>query len=63
MNMLGSHEEEDDHGEVFLDEADIINEIPVDEEGLSFLPLSLPKGFCEVCFTNYCVYFVDLRSS
>uniref|UniRef100_A0A0A0KBX7 Uncharacterized protein n=2 Tax=Cucumis sativus TaxID=3659 RepID=A0A0A0KBX7_CUCSA len=34
MSISGSHEEEDDHGEVFLDEADIIHEVPVDEEDL-----------------------------
>jgi hypothetical protein len=35
------HDEEDDNGEVFLDEADIIHELPSDEEGPSSLSLSL----------------------
>lgn len=52
MSISGSHEEEDDHGEVFLDEADIIHEVPVDEEGLSFLLLILHLCSCEVCVTN-----------
>ena len=30
-------EEDDDQGEVFIDEGDIINEVDVDEEGPQFL--------------------------
>ena len=53
MNIPGSCEEEDDHGEVFLDEDDILHEVQVDEEGLSFLLLILPLCFSEVSYTNY----------
>lgn len=35
--MNGHGDEEDDHGDVFLDEDDVIQEITVDEEGLKSL--------------------------
>lgn len=52
MNIPGLHDEEDDHGEVFLDEADIIHEVSVDEEGLSFLLLI----FCAYVFLLSLLY-------
>lgn len=44
------HDEEDDEGEVYLDEADIIQELPVDEEG----PLSLSRSRY-ICFVSLSV--------
>jgi hypothetical protein len=34
-NRLLHDEEEDDQGEVFLDDSDIIDEVAVDEEGIT----------------------------
>ena len=39
--MKAHGDEEDDHGDVFLDEDDVIQEITVDEEGLISPSLSL----------------------
>lgn len=41
-------EEDDDQGEVYIDEADIINEVDVDEEGASQL-LYLSDWLCILC--------------
>jgi hypothetical protein len=54
------HDEEDDNGEVFLDEADIIHELPSDEEGLS---LSLSLSSVNIVNMYSCVCFCGRRSS
>lgn len=58
MNAPASHEEEEDHGEVFLDESDIIQEVVIDDEGISFLLMivSVCVCCCEFCFTNDLAY-------
>lgn len=53
MNNPMPHEE-DDQGEVFLDESDIIDEIAVDEEGPS---IYLPPFVCICTLHMYAICF------
>ena len=56
MNRASPHheeEEEENDAQVFLDESDIIHEVPLDEEGPSSLSLALRV------YVYICVYVVS----
>lgn len=54
MNAPARHEEDDDQGDVFLDEDDVLQEINVDEEGESISPFSFSLYLCGFFFVCVC---------
>lgn len=46
--------DEEEQGEVFLDESDIIHEVDVDEEGILFFNHSLSYSVLNVCIVACC---------
>ena len=66
MNNPTHHDEdEEEQGDVFLDESDIVQEITVDDEGESIFPLSFSLSlFCFVLFLKFlCLPCCVCRSS
>ena len=54
MNDPAHHDEDEDQGDVFIDENDVVQEITVDDEGESIPPSFFLSIFVCVCV---CVFF------
>lgn len=69
MNSASNEQENEEQGDIFLDESDIIQEIPFDDEGTFFHPLythTISLFFClihflwDVCgLMNMCFVFYN----
>ena len=57
MNNPTHHDEDEDQGDVFLYESDVVQEITIDEEGESISPLSFSLYFVFV-FVFFFVFFL-----